>query len=179
MLAHRLAQLCETLENLGARLRSTIADVLGETIGFMIRDTALRVLDEVTEYLPAADSFSFPMRGNDQDRLDRQQHDDECSYWDDEDEVPYEPARLGRAAPPPPARLRTALSAGLQAASWWLRRWTGRKRVITTLAVGLIATGAAFFGGPLVITVVGLAHAATHFTFMSNVLETRDANSTG
>jgi len=178
MLARRLMQLCETLENLGARLRGTIAHTIGETIGLIIRDTALRVLDEVTHYFPISDSFSSPVGVNEAAALSGQQPKDERGYWDDEDEVPYEPALEERPATVPPARLPTALSAGLQAASWWLRRWTGRKRMITTVAVGLIATSAAFFGGPLVIAVLGLAHAAMHFNSMPGVLETRDLNST-
>ena len=178
MLAHRLTQLCETLENLGARLRGTIANVIGETIGFVIRDTALLILDEVAQYFPAADSFSSPVRENDQDILAWEQHEDEHGYWDDEDEVSYEPIRVDRPTPPAPPRLPTALSAGLQAASWWLRRWPGRKRLITTVAVGLIAASAAFFGGPLVIAMLGLVHAATHFTSMSGAIATRDVNFT-
>jgi hypothetical protein len=178
MLAHRLTQLCETLENLGARLRGTIANVIGETVGFVIRDTALRILDEVTQYFPAGNSLSSPVRGNDQDKLAWRQHEDERGYWDDEDEVSYEPIRVDRPTPPAPPRLPTALSAGLQAASWWLRRWPGRKRLITTVAFGLIATSAAYFGGPLVIAMLGLMHAATHFTSMSGAFATRDINST-
>ncbi len=54
ILARRLDQLCMTLEGLGARLRGTIANAIGETIGGFVRDSALRLLDELTEYLPDA-----------------------------------------------------------------------------------------------------------------------------
>ena len=41
MLARRLEELCSTLENLAARLHGTIANAIGETIGGIVRDTAL------------------------------------------------------------------------------------------------------------------------------------------
>ena len=53
MLARRLDQLCTTLEGLGSRLRGTIANALGETFGGIVRDAALRVLDEDIAYLDA------------------------------------------------------------------------------------------------------------------------------
>ena len=176
MLAYHLTHLCETLENLGARLRGTIANAIGETIAIIIRDTALRLLGDVSHYLPSSDSISAPWRRRD---MLAQSSSDERDYWDDDDyDDTYEAAREGRFEPaPPPGRLSTALSAGLQAASWWLRRWSGRKNLITTMAIGLLATGAAFIGGPLVLAVIGLAHAATHFTSMSGALAARNQNS--
>jgi hypothetical protein len=71
------------------------------------------------------------------------------------------------------------LSAGLQAASWWLRRWTGRKRAVTTLAVGLIATSVAFFGGPLIVAVLSLAQTATQFHVLSGAMNTSATTSLG
>ena len=53
LLTRRLDQLCTTLETLSARLRATMASVLGETLGGMVRDLALRVLGEVAGHLAA------------------------------------------------------------------------------------------------------------------------------
>ena len=66
----------------------------------------------------------------------------------------------------------TALAAGLQAASWWLRRWSGQGRIVSTLAVGLVAAGIAYIGGPLAALVLGLAGTATQFTSLSDALAT-------
>ena len=52
MLARRLDHLCSTLESLSVRLRDTIANAVGETIGAIVRDTALGVLGEITRYFP-------------------------------------------------------------------------------------------------------------------------------
>jgi hypothetical protein len=183
MLARRLDQLCATLENLGARLRGTIANAIGETIGCIVRDTALRVLDEVSHYLPASGSFRSPLRDDEPDMWDRQQHEDERGYWDDGD-VQWEPAPEENSISAAPERLPTALSAGLQAASWWLQRWSGHTRTISTMAVGLITAGIAFLGGPVVVAVLGLAQTATQFQSLSGAIETgamrvRDFSSTG
>jgi hypothetical protein len=69
-------------------------------------------------------------------------------------------------------RMPTALSAGLQAASWWLQRCPGQCRVVTTFAVGLAAAGIAYMGGPLAVVVLGLAGTATQFTSLSEAIET-------
>jgi len=176
MFARRLMQFCERLELLGERLRGSLANVIGEAIGFVVRDAALRILDEGTHYFPAADSSSrWP--GNEPDPRPQEHFEDEHGYWDEEDDVPYEPVREARWMPAVPSRLPSAFSAGMQAASWWLRRWPGRKRVITTLAVGLIATAAAFVGGPLVVALLGLAQAAMQLSAMPGVIEISDAMS--
>ena len=95
----------------------------------------------------------------------RSSYQEERGYWDDDDwEDDDEPIDPIEPVPPEPVRLPTALSAGLQATAWWLRRWPAAKHPLTVLAVTLTATAAAFFGGPLVLVLFGLAHAATHFT---------------
>jgi hypothetical protein len=60
----------------------------------------------------------------------------------------------------------------LQAASWWLRRWSGRGRTLTTLAVGVVATGLAFVGGPLVAAVLGLAETAMQLNNLAHEIGT-------
>jgi hypothetical protein len=173
LLARRLDQLCSTLEGLGSRLRGTIANAIGETFGGIVRDAALRVLDEASqrlhEYEPIVSPLSRPMP----DPLPRERFDTEQpGYWSDYDDDQNE---SGLEDPPtltPPERMPTAVSAGLQAASWWLRRWSGQGRTLTTLAVGLFATGLAFLGGPLVVAVLGLAGAATQFNSLADAIGT-------
>lgn len=173
MLARRLDQLCSTLESLGTRLRGTIANAIGETIGGLVRDTALRVLDEATQYLPGYEPVLSPLSGTAPNTLAPEGFDpEERGYWANDDEARFAPGLEDPPAPTPSERLPTALSAGLQAASWWLRRWSGRGRTLTTLAVGLLATGLAFLGGPLVVAVLGLAGTATQFTSLADAIGT-------
>ena len=169
MLARRLDQLSSTLESLGTRLRGTIATAIGETLGGFVHDVAWRFLDEVTQDLsgskPVREPWSAP------DTLARENFDpNDRAYWDDDEDSRYEPDLEEQPIRPTPERLPTALSAGLQAASWWLRRWSGPSRTLSTLAVGLVATGIAFLGGPLVVAVLGLVASASQFTSLSDTI---------
>jgi hypothetical protein len=171
MLACRLDQFCSTLESLGTRLRGTIATAIGETLGGFVRDVAWRVLEEVTQGRPGSEPIRSPWSRPVPDTLARETFDpDERGYWADEEEARSEPDPEEQPTRPAPERLPTALSAGLQAASWWLQRWSGQGRALTTVAVGLIATAVAFLGGPLVVAVLGLAASATQFTSLPDAI---------
>jgi hypothetical protein len=162
-IARRLGQLCATLESLGARLRGSLANAIGTTIGTVVRDTALRVLDDVSDDLTESGERYRSSWGS-QDRYDERRQDEferDQNYLQD-DEEDYVPASAMEEADlsSTPVRLPAALSAGLQAASWWLRRWPGRCRMATTALVGLMATGVAYLGGPLaaaMVILLGLA----------------------
>lgn len=162
MLARRLDHLFDTLQNLRGQLRSTLANAVGETLGMLVRDSAMQVLEALPFHGREPPPYASPSRRYFPNMRDRTSYQEERGYWDDddweEDEEPIEPA------PQEPVRLPAALSAGLQATAWWLRRWPAAKHPLTVLAVTLTATAAAFFGGPLVLVLFGLAHAATHFT---------------
>ena len=56
-------------------------------------------------------------------------------------------------------------------ASFWLRRWSGRSRALTTCAVGLVATGFAFLGGPLAIALLDLAASASQFNALPDSID--------
>jgi hypothetical protein len=170
MLARRLDELCSTLEGLATRLHGTIANAIGETIGGLVRDTTLRVLSEVTRFLPNPALDPSPLIQDKRDPLGPQDYaPDERGYWGDEAE--FEPHVEKRSAPPKSDRLPTALSAGLQAASWWLQRCRCQCRVMTTFAVGLAAAGIAYIGGPLAVVVLGLAGTATQFTTLAEAID--------
>ena len=166
ILAHRLDQLCLTLENLSARLRSTIATAIGETIGGFVRDSALRILDDLTEYLP--DAAPPPSASSLRETLVKlageDYEPDGPGFWSDEPQPGRrDDAKEGETVSAAAVRLPTALSTGLQAAAWCLRRWSGEGRMLTTFAVGLVAAGIAYIGGPLAAAVLSLAGSATQF----------------
>ena len=170
MLAHRLDRLCMTLEGFGTRLRGTIASAIGEMFGGIVRDVALRVLDEATRRLPG-NAPGFPPRSKTapgtltrtNEALEERSHG-----TDDEDR--HEPDVKNPPSWTPPERLPAALSAVLQAASWWLWCCSGQGQTLTTLAVGVFATALAFLCGPRVIAVLGLAESATRFPPRSDAL---------
>ena len=158
MLARRLDELCSTLENLAARLHGTIANAIGETIGGIVRDTALRALNEVMRLVPS--NAPMPTRPT----LDYVR--DDRGYWGDGDE--FDRDEDEQSSPQKSKRLPTALSSGLQAASWWLQRCP--HRIAMTFAVGLTAAGIAYMGGPLAVVVLGLAGTATQFNSLADAI---------
>src|SRR5476649_2368483 len=102
ILAHRLDQLCATLENLGMQLRGTIVNAIGETIGGIVRDTALRVLDEAASYLPGHEPGISPSSQTASNAVARENFEPvERDYWEDVDEDRYEPDREEPPAPAP------------------------------------------------------------------------------
>jgi hypothetical protein len=165
LLARRLDQLCSTLESLTVRLRATVANVIGDSINSFVRDAAMGVLDSVAQCLSDRSPTPPPMQARNHEVYEQ---DDDGSYWYDDDDDDDEQALSGSApqdqlAPAQPDRLPSALSAGLQVASFWLRRWAGRSRVLTTCAVGMAGTVFAFLGGPLAIALLDLAASASQF----------------
>jgi hypothetical protein len=164
MLARRLDHLFNTLENLRGQLRSTLANAVGETLGMLVRDSAMQVLEALPFHGREPPAFASTSRRYQPDMRGRSSYQEDRGYWDDDYEEDEELIDPIEPAPPEPVRLPTALSAGLQAAAWWLRRWPTAKHPLTVLTVTLTATAAAFFGGPLVMVMFGLAHAATHFS---------------
>src|SRR5450631_1391044 len=93
ILAHRLDQLCATLESLGMQLRGTIVNAIGETIGGIVRDAALRVLDEAAQYLPGHEPGISPS-SRPSNALARENFEPvESDYWEDDNEDRYEPDR--------------------------------------------------------------------------------------
>src|ERR1039457_4399211 len=105
ILARRLDQLCSTLELLVRRLRATIANAVGETSSGIVRDAALHVLDDVTQYLPDPARMSDRVR----DTLARDEYGrDERGYWADEEPEPDYEGPPDRSVPVQ-ERLPTAL----------------------------------------------------------------------
>ena len=166
-LARRLDHLKDTLENIGDRLRETIADTIGQTLSGIVRDTAMRVFENLAEYLPGP--APIPVTPTYQPFVP-----DEHNIWPDDDEEEYqcdpEPEPIQPSTEGSSEKVAAAVSAGMHVASWWLRRWTGKGRILTTAAVGLVTAGVAYVGGPIAAAVLSLAGAATEFTSLSDAV---------
>ena len=172
LLARRLDQLCSTLESLSQRLHATLVDILGDCIGGFVRDAAIGVIDHVTQSLSDPSRTPYSPSQIRRDYADPDD-DEESRYWQDEEAEAEANWRAESSdAPRQLERLPTALSAGLQAASYCLRRWSGARRTWTTLVVGVFATGFAFLGGPLALALLDLAASATRFNDLPRSIDT-------
>ena len=158
LLARRLDQLGSTLESVRLRLRRTIANAIGETIGALVHDAAWG-------FLNACEPNSFDSRQGPRylhENFEAEEYEsDGPDYWiEDQEDDAISPVNERSTAPD---RLPPALSAGLQMAAWWLRFCSNGGRLWTTFAVGLFATSLAFLGGPVAIALLHVIGSASHF----------------
>jgi hypothetical protein len=182
-LSDRLDRLRDTFDDLAVRLRSAVADAVGETLGDVIREAVLRTLNGLAGNAAADRRPSSSSRWDDpycrsdderglnawrqQDRPDGDGHglwrDDE--RFEDDDSEPDAERRPKTATPSVPV---VAAAAGLQAAAWWLMGWKGRRHVVSTIAVGLLTTGLAYLVPSLANAVLNLAGSAVQLGALGN-----------
>jgi hypothetical protein len=142
-LAERLERLNANLQTLGERLKSSIAAVVGDAIADTVRDA-------VRSLLGGKEAPADPYRDHRDPAHYRDEVEDpwgeEDRRWEGEDFAPAReatPRRTGIGR-----RWRSAASAAVQAALWFLKRWPRRRPVLTTLAVALAAGVTGFVVGP-------------------------------
>lgn len=171
LLARRLDELCGNLESLSVRLRGTIANTVGETIGGIVRDAALSVIDAFTGCLSRR-SERRPAPRHDY-ASDPRDYETEGAYWADEDWESEVGEEFEAQPSPTVRRMPTAVSAGLLAAAFWLRRAGHVHSLATTCTIGLIATAVAYFGGPVAVALVDLATSAGLVPSLSAAVSSR------
>jgi hypothetical protein len=172
-LAQRLERLGETLEELIERVHEAVAQAVAQAVSAAVRDTILTLLAAATDdsgpspiqrWPPEPYRSAWPQR-RDPRYGDRADADPSAGWWTDE-EPEYEENDRSRSddteASPP--RWRCALALGCRATAWWLPRWSGRRPLLTALAVGVASAAAAYAVG------AGLAHSALHWIALAGAL---------
>jgi len=114
---------------------------------------------------------------NDRDRLSYPDEQEAERYWWEEQEDPrwqadrVAPDRLAQREPVPaeakPRRWISALSAGWQAATWWLRKPPRRFQVLTAVGVGLAVAAVALVAGPFAGASLGVVGTSVGLLAMS------------
>src|SRR5205807_1693992 len=101
------------------------------------RDAMHNTLDRIAGFLPDRES---PPRSSGWNV------DDDEDIWPNDGWERDDPQPRNQPAPAEnqPQRLVLSVSAGLSASAWWLRRWTGRLGLVSTAAVGLLASCTAY-----------------------------------
>jgi hypothetical protein len=162
-LGRHLARLRENLESLCERLRAAVALAVGTTVASAVREMVHALLDETNRNPEplARSQKTAAARWKDPWLDDRDEHDPwrEMPYESEPPEdfdspTPEEVKRTGSA------RWCRALSAGLQAAAWWLRRRATGLSLVTAVGVAAAVTLAGYAGGPLALAGWGLARSA-------------------
>jgi hypothetical protein len=145
----RLEHLCHKLTALQDRLRSSVAETVGQALGSVVRDAILHVFGNAGSYLPIP--VQRPFRSDrlvwDEPGLD--DNPDHVGFWPDQNES----AEDLKPAKPQSARLTAALALLLQTAAVCLERRKSKSGLLMLVA-GVLA-GCAAYTVPL-LAVVGL-----------------------
>jgi hypothetical protein len=153
-LAHHLDRLRQTLEGYRERLREALAGALSETVGDLVRDVLVALLQEADAGQPARPYAPRPYRPPSAPYGWREGPEDEY----DPDDIPPDDEDDDRAPPASgsaPSPWPLALAVGLRTAAWWLQHRPGRRCLVIALGLGAAACAWVLRGGPL--SAAGLA----------------------
>jgi hypothetical protein len=180
-LAAHLDRLRETLTRLNGRLREAVAAAVGGGAAAAVEDAVRALLTGPAA--PAMDSQSHRSPSHLWGGADYRDHPSWASHdgasYDlyDQDrrydepcrDEPVEPGGESASAPGSRAgRWGLALTAGLQAAAWWLHGRGGRIAALAALGVGAAAALAAYLAGPLLAAGASLAGSALTLAAVSD-----------
>jgi len=158
LLSRHLGRLCESLQNLGSRLREAVAAAAGQSAAGIVREVVGKLLDQHDSDQSVS---SWPLRQPFQNSSDlwQEPHELEQRSWrnnfDDlppEEEWNPEPTDPVRASAARSGHWLAGLAVGLQTAAWWLLQGPRRFSVLTALGWGLVAALVARGSGALAIT---------------------------
>jgi hypothetical protein len=173
-LTEHVEQLRRTLDSLCARLRESLAQAVSGAVADMLRDTLRRVLTELASRPPALDQGAQPLprrppmwaspydpayEDNLDDYLPEYLSEADLAYLRRR-EAPLRATEPAQAAPVCLGSWSLALSAGLQAAGYWLHRRPGGWNPLVVLGVGAAAGAIVLVGGPVALTGIRLAGSA-------------------
>ena len=151
-----LAELSTYLQDLSHRVRASVAEAMGNTVGRIVKDSLQRLWTRPVESEPSRPRRYYSDYHDDDWHDGRQ---DERWHREDADYTEPEPDST-RLQPGPTPKTVAALSAAamfMRAAGWWLCRrgsWLG------ALSIGAVVGAVAWLGGPLITTGLGFAEAA-------------------
>jgi len=165
-LHQRLDQLSGTLRDLTIKLRSAVANAVGQSLGTVVRDTVLRVLHALQDPVPETNHWNPKDRRGDPFIDDEESGHDlwrgERDYGRYRHDQEYDEQEQEQ---PEPTRLTVAVCAALEATSA-ARRFLGKQTILTLLGVGLAAGCMAYWTPTLAIASIGLVTSASHLSFV-------------
>jgi hypothetical protein len=169
-----LNELSTCLRNLSARLRESVAEAVGSSVGRAVQDGLARLLDRSNrpEYRPSREERCFDPDRRRFDSDDWSQAVDENGWEVDEPQMPESRPSPATSTPTNPSPIQKAqlLALMLKATSGWLMRrgsaWRG------AVGVGLLIGGLAAIGGPIAAAGIGIVEAAADLLMLNNLIMT-------
>lgn len=174
-LLRRVDQLRTTLESLGTRLRQTVAEALGKTLGSVVRDAVLSVLEHLVQHLPGPKVTAPRSQHRPQDSWSGLE-DEDCDHHDLWPEEVEETAGLGSFPERPPEQHQPrswvlALTAGLRAASWLLPRSSSRRAWLAGSALTAFVAVVGYLSPAVTTAGLTLIATAQHLGLLSTLLQ--------
>jgi hypothetical protein len=177
-LMERLDRLYDALSQLGQRLRESIASLVGQHVGDLVRETVQAVLEnrlpEAKQRLPSYPEPSYRRTFPDERGDPRYGAPQNPGFWYD-DEEDYHP-QFTTPKPQPatqPMRLWSLLLAGVQAFGWWIKNQPRRISVRKVLGIGAASIVAGLVLGPFAGILTAVAGSALFLTHLADGM--RDA----
>ncbi len=185
-LMERLERLYEALSQLGRRLRESIASIVGEHVGDIVRETVQAVLENrLPDSRPRLPSYREPSYREPGYRgaYTREPEDPRYGvpqnpgFWYDDDPDEYHPQSNPPDPPPanrPTTRWWSLLPTALQALGWWIKNQPARISRInripvrTLLGIGAASGLAAVVIGPLAGILTAIAGSALFLTSLAD-----------
>jgi hypothetical protein len=169
-----LGEFSSCLRNLSARLRESVAEAVGSSVGRAVHDGLARLLDRSNrpEYRSSREERCFDPDRRRFDSDDWSPAVDENGWEVDEPEMPESRPSQATSTPtnPPPIPKTQLLVLMLKATSGWLMRrgfsWRG------ALGIGLLIGGLAAIGGPIAAAGIGVVEAAADLLTLNNLIMT-------
>jgi hypothetical protein len=169
-LAQRLSRLNDNLQDLGERLKASIAGLLGDAIAEAVRDSVRGLLGG-REALrdPYSERRDHHARDNYGEPEDDPWGDEDRRWREEEDCAPARRMPAARSAAG--HRWRDAVGAAVRAALWFLKRQPRRRPVLTTLCVTLAAGVTGFVAGPLLAAGAGVLASVAGLVFTADAYQ--------
>jgi hypothetical protein len=150
----RLDRLYDALSQLGQRLRESIASVVGQHVGEVVRETVQAVLEnrlpEAKQRLPSYHEPSYRRSFREEQEDPRYGAPQRPGFWYD-DEEDYRPQYTTPDPQPtkrPVMRLWSLLLAAVQGFGWWIKNQPRRISVRKVLGIGAASIVAGLVLGP-------------------------------
>ena len=173
LLGRRLDQLRDALGDISLRLRSAVANAIGQSLGTVVRDTVLRVLSALQEPLSVSNTTHKPWQDpflDDEERTKDEESGlwsedgEEDQGWESRDEKP-----VGEHSNP--ARLTVAVCVGMEAVVA-ARRFLGKNTLLSLLGIGLATGCVAYIAPTVAVAGLGLISSANHLGIVRKTLRT-------
>jgi hypothetical protein len=171
----RLDRLYDALSQLGQRLRESIASLVGQHVGDLVRETVQAVLEnrlpEAKQRLPSYREPSYRRTFREDPEDPRYAVPQNPGFWYDDADEDYRPHCTTPEPHPtsrPTMRLWSLLLAAVQGFGWWIKNQPRRIPIRTVLGIGAASVAAGLVISPFAGILTAVAGSALFLTHLAD-----------